>query len=83
MVVQIATLGHAGKKGAQSERAALAGLLHAGCGLLLRRADLRVPGKKVKQKGKQHSKLREAGARTESNFRLALKSRVIPGVASS
>jgi hypothetical protein len=44
---------------------------------------LRVPGKKVKQKGKQHSKLREAGARTESNFRLALKSRVIPGVASS
>jgi hypothetical protein len=44
---------------------------------------LRVPGKNVKQKGKQQSKLREAAARTESNSRLALKSQVIPDVTSS
>jgi hypothetical protein len=40
-------------------------------------------GKKLKQKEKQQSKLREAGPGTESNFLLELKSRAIRGVTSS
>jgi hypothetical protein len=83
MVVQIAPLGHAREKGAQGERAGRASLLHAGCGLLFRRAELRMRGKKLKQKDKQQSKLREAGPRTESNFLLELKSRAIRGVTFS
>jgi hypothetical protein len=83
MVVQIAALGHAGKKGAQGERARRASLLHAGCGLLFRRAELRMRGKKLKQKEKQQSKLREAGPRTENSFPLELKGQVMLGVTSS
>jgi hypothetical protein len=83
MVVQVAALGHAGEKCAQSERAGRAGLLHAGCGLLFRRAELRMRGKKLKQKKKQQSKLRETGSRTESNFLLELKSRAVRGVTFS
>ena len=82
MVVQVTTLGHAGKKGVQGERAGCACLLHAGCGLLLRRDDLRMRGKKDKQKGKQQSKLREA-ASTESRFCAALKGGLARGVSSS
>jgi hypothetical protein len=40
-------------------------------------------GKKLEQKEKQQSKLREAGPRTESNFLLELKSRAIRGVTFS
>jgi hypothetical protein len=40
-------------------------------------------GKKLKQKEKQQSKLREAGPRPESNFLLELRSRVIRGVTCS
>jgi hypothetical protein len=68
MVVEIAAFGHASEEGTQSERASGARLLHVGCGLLLRRTDLHTGlgwrGKKLKQNGKQQSKLREAGQRT-------------------
>ena len=63
MVVQVTTLGHAGKKSVQGERTGGARLLHAGCGLLLRRVDLRMRRKKLQQNGNQQSKLREAGAK--------------------
>jgi hypothetical protein len=81
MVVQVAALGHAGKKGVQGERARCACLLHAGCRLLLRRGDLRIRGKKLKQNGKQQSKLREA-ASAESSFRVAPRGRLTPVVSS-
>jgi hypothetical protein len=73
MAVQIAALGHAGKKGVQRERAGGAGLFHAGGGLLLGRAGLRMRRKKLQQNGKQQSKLRETGARTLSTFPVTAK----------
>jgi hypothetical protein len=79
MAVQVTALGHASQKRAQGEWACLTRLFHAGCGLLLWRARLRLPWKKMKQKGQQQSKLREAAAQTGSSLRLAL----ILGVASS
>jgi hypothetical protein len=79
MAVQVTALGHASEKRAQSERAGRTRLFHTGCGLLLRRARLRVRWEKMKQKGQQQSKLREAAAQTGSKLRLAL----ILGVTSS
>jgi hypothetical protein len=79
MAVQVTALGHASEKRAQSERAGRTRLFHAGCGLLLRRVRLRVRWEKMKQKGQQQSKLREAAAQTGNNLRLAL----ILGVTSS
>jgi hypothetical protein len=78
--VQVTALGHACKKGVQGERAGCACLLHAGCGLLLRRGDLRIGRKKMKQKAKQQSKLREA-ASAESSFRGAPRSGLTPAVS--
>ncbi len=82
MVMQVATLGHPGKKGAQGEGAGCSCLLHAGCRLLLRRGDLRIRRKKVKLKGKQQSQLREA-ARPESSFCATLRDGLARGVTSS
>jgi hypothetical protein len=64
VIVQIAALGHALKKRVKRKRTRGTRLLHGGCGLLLRRMDLRMCRKKLRQSDNQQSKLREAGAKT-------------------
>ena len=82
MVMQVATLGHAGKKGAQGEgpAARACSMLAAVCCSGV--ATCECAGRKRSRRSKQQSQLREA-ARPESSFCATLRDGLARGVTSS